>query len=526
MTTHDVSHAERLKFRASSETSSTPRVQEVADDERNAAARLKFSVSNAERLKFGGNIDGSDVEIGPCSNHSESESSDDLSSSAMSRSRSLRSAGVSQSRTSGTHNGGTDEIGNQMPHNEEAYSTTTEPIRENFNRRAEERSVSFVEGTNRNSRPAERSASFTEKRNSIRRKDREAKEDGWRSLCFLSSFISFVIIIGLSIGFSNAARGSKSRVAPAPVVITGNPPSASPTTTPTKPLEEFAWCYESHESTALSEPPYAKIRSALVSSGISTEEEFSNDASYQRKALCWLAFGDRKDLDASDPFLEQRYALAAIFYRFDEPNKLSEDGWLSGKSECDWKPSVECDTRTKTTTVRLQLSGNNFFGSLPKEIAFLHDMTHIDLSVNQFDEDVSGVIGGLIHLKELKLSSNRFTTLPSALVAWKDLNHFDISDNELDGTIPESLALSNQLIYLDLALNELQGTIPVTFGNLTSLETLYIHGNQLEGSVPESVCALRSGALAILSVDCELPTVECDCCTDCDNYNPDIYPIG
>jgi Leucine-rich repeat (LRR) protein len=153
-------------------------------------------------------------------------------------------------------------------------------------------------------------------------------------------------------------------------------------------------------------------------------------------------------------------------------------------------------------------------------------MTHIDLSVNQFDEDVSGVIGGLIHLKELKLSSNRFTTLPSALVAWKDLNHFDISDNELDGTIPESLALSNQLIYLDLALNELQGTIPVTFGNLTSLETLYIHGNQLEGSVPESVCALRSGALAILSVDCELPTVECDCCTDCDNYNPDIYPIG
>ena len=525
MTDHDVSHAERLKFGTSSETSSTPRVHEAADDELNAAARLKFSVSNAERLKFGGNIGGGDVEFGPCSNRSESESSDDLNVSASSRSRSMRSADVSQSRTSGIQHGGTGEFGNQIPHNEEAYRTTPEPIRANFNRRPEERSVSFVEGANRNSRPAERSASFTEKRNSLRRKAREAKEDGWRSLCFLSSCISFVIIIGLSIGFSKAARGSKSPVAPAPVEITGNPPSAPPTTTPTKPPEEFAWCYESHESTALIEPPYAKIRSALVSSGISTEEEFENDTSYQRKALCWLAFGDRKELDASDPFLEQRYALAAIFYRFDEPNKLSEEGWLSGKSECEWKPSVECDTRTKTTTVRLQLSGNNFFGSLPKEIAFLRDMTHLDLSVNQFDGDVSVVIGGWIHLKELKLSSNRFTTLPS-LVDWKDLNHFDISDNELDGSIPESLALSTQLIFLDLALNELQGTIPVTFGNLTSLETLYLHGNQLEGSVPESVCALRSGALATLSVDCELPTVECDCCTDCDYYNPDIDPIG
>merc|ERR1719491_875205 len=109
------------------------------------------------------------------------------------------------------------------------------------------------------------------------------------------------------------------------------------------------------------------MRSALVNFGVSTDAEFSAETSYQRKSLCWLAFGDRLRLSASDPFLEQRYALATIFFSFNEPTLLLDRGYLSGRSECEWQPVIECDTRTGTTVTRLDLSTNNLSGTLPKE---------------------------------------------------------------------------------------------------------------------------------------------------------------
>lgn len=507
--------SERAKSGIYGEASSTSRVHEALDDELRDSVRLKFSTLSSDgdiepgtsrvheavddelrdsvRLKFSMLSADDEVELGSGSNHSESESIDGFSSSVSPRRLSSGLSNRSSQHISSTRSShhGTD-VG-----------------------------ASFRS----NLGPADRRVSFVERNDSIRRIKMEARDDGWRSLCLLSSCVSFIVILGLSIGLGKSSRGRTSAVIPASFVMNGKPPSATPTNIPTNPPDVFTWCYESPELTALGEPSYARIRSALVSSGISTEDEFADDASYQRKALCWLAFGDRIELDASDPFLEQRYTLATIFYHYDEPNALFEDGWLSGKSECEWKPSVECDNRTETTVSKLQLSGNSFFQPLPKELMFLSDLTHLDLSVNQFDGDVSAVIGGWKHLQHLKLSSNKFTSLPSALLEWKGLVHFDISDNELAGLIPESLALSTQLTYLDLALNQLQGTIPDAFGNLTSLETLYLHGNELDGSVPESVCALRDGGvLTTLSVDCKL--VESDCHTDCDNYDPDKDPFG
>ena len=519
----DVSNAERLKLSGtSSSKSSKPRVQEATDD---AAARFKFSMTNAERLKFGEDIEpdpeeGEVVEFDSESNHRQMSG---LSVNDSSRSlNSTRTSWVSQRisrypsnaarRLSRNSSGmsGSDQVDNTVPRDEET------PI---------EASCSSLVETNRASsdqRRAESSRSYNSKKESIRIK---AREDGWRSLCFLSSCVSFVIVMGLAIGLGVAKRSGRSAEASATTHIGNSASIPPPTSTPTKAPEDFAWCYESNEDVAMSKPPYAKMRSALVRSGISIADEFFDDTSYQRKALCWLAFGDRKELDVSDPFLEQRYILAAIFYRFNEPSKLVDDGWLTGNSECEWKPSVECDARTETTVSRLQLSGISATGSLPKEISSLLDVTHLDLSINEFDGDISDVAGGWLHLMEVKLSSNRFTSIPSSILDWKDLNHFDISNNELLGIIPESLTLSRQLIYLDLALNQFQGTIPTSFGNLLSLQTLYLHGNELEGSVPPSLCDLRTNeVLVTLSADCT--TVLCDCCTVCDDYNVGKNALG
>merc|ERR1712194_794936 len=174
-------------------------------------------------------------------------------------------------------------------------------------------------------------------------------------------------------------------------------------------------------------------------SGVSTGDEFSNYTSYQRKSICWLAFGDRLKRAATDPFLEQRYALAAIFYAFDEPSSLSDQGWLSGKSECDWIPMVTCDARTHTTVSELRLPSVGLTGTLPKEMGILKHVAYINLSGNDLNGDISTAIGGWSRLETLQLSRNNFDIIPSSLKDWKVLKHFDISENDLDGSVPKSI---------------------------------------------------------------------------------------
>jgi len=325
----------------------------------------------------------------------------------------------------------------------------------------------------------------------------------------------------LSVGLGTAAGNQPEDMSPI-VIEKTVPPSDSPTIAPTMPPKDFDWCFGINE-TISDDERYASIQSALISAGASTKDEFSNNTSYQRKSICWLTFGDRLQIDASDPFLEQRYALAAIYYGFNEPRNLESQGWLSGKPECDWEP-ITCDLRTDSTVSRLQLQGNKLVGTLPKEMSILKDIDYIDLSTNDLDGDVSEVMGGWSHLEELRLSSNRFDGIPSLLNDWKDLKHFDISDNGIEGHIPDSLALHSQLIYLDIASNDFIGTISSVFGNMTSLASLFMHGNLLNGTMPDAICDLRSGELDHLTVDCEKfrEEVVCDmpsCCTQCEDYD-------
>ncbi|KAL7536306.1 hypothetical protein ACHAXR_007066 [Thalassiosira sp. AJA248-18] len=347
----------------------------------------------------------------------------------------------------------------------------------------------------------------------------------------LCTCMSCIIIIGLSIGLGVyvASSESSAEVPPLEVIVKSNPPSVSPSIAPSiaPTMPPFVWCYESNESVALGNDRYASIRSALVSSGTSRYDQFSDDESYQRRSLCWLAFGDRLELDATDPFLEQRYVLATIYYGLNQPTILFVDGWLSGKPECEWQPMVECDSRSDTTVTRLNLHGNDLAGDLPEEMAALQHVAYLDMSSNLLHGDISLVIGGWTHLEELKLSSNNFVSIPENLESWKALKRLDISSNEIEGTIPESLALSTELVYLDISTNEFFGTIPSVLGNLTYLQSFYTHGNLLEGSMPKEVCFLREEKeLMHLSTDCKVPgpEVDCDCCTICNDYDVDMNP--
>ncbi|KAK8962296.1 LRR receptor-like serine/threonine-protein kinase RPK2 [Platanthera guangdongensis] len=74
----------------------------------------------------------------------------------------------------------------------------------------------------------------------------------------------------------------------------------------------------------------------------------------------------------------------------------------------------------------------------------------------------------------------------------KSLMVFDASDNQLAGTIPESLSLSESLLALDLSRNRLQGQIPSTFESLKDLMYLSVAGNNLSGQIPSGLDQLLS----------------------------------
>ncbi|TQD83245.1 hypothetical protein C1H46_031208 [Malus baccata] len=96
-------------------------------------------------------------------------------------------------------------------------------------------------------------------------------------------------------------------------------------------------------------------------------------------------------------------------------------------------------------------------------VKILTVFTYIDISCNNFSGSIPAEVGELKSLYELNLSSNALT-----------------------GTIPPSLGNLRQLESLDLSNNSLSGQIPAEFGGLTFLSFLDVSNNQLVGKIPIS----------------------------------------
>jgi hypothetical protein len=233
----------------------------------------------------------------------------------------------------------------------------------------------------------------------------------------------------------------------------------------------------------------------------------------------------------------------------------------------------------------MDLSENQFMGSIPGimwsqlqvlRYVYLHDnlltgeLTNIDdgnsnTSTNPFLEDVwlfNNLLQGPLPTWMVTLTSlqswitfgNAMTgPLPDfgtafikyPLIVPHNLIFLDVANNELTGTLPESLftVSSATLRFLYLDSNQLRGPLPP--GNHSSfLEVLWLHSNQFTGSVPEtfgsewsnlqdlrlqdnnvtgilggSICSAK--ALNVMQADCSNETlsgvaeVMCPCCTEC-----------
>ncbi|CAN6710993.1 unnamed protein product [Malus baccata var. baccata] len=120
-------------------------------------------------------------------------------------------------------------------------------------------------------------------------------------------------------------------------------------------------------------------------------------------------------------------------------------------------------------------------------------LVHLDLSSNQFEGGIPQSFSKLCNLQEFNLYNNTLSGQLSSLVqillsACPDQNSLetlDLSRNHLSGSIP-NLTNFSSLKKLVLYDNQLTGTVPESIGHMSTLESIDLGMNALEGVVSES----------------------------------------
>ena len=143
--------------------------------------------------------------------------------------------------------------------------------------------------------------------------------------------------------------------------------------------------------------------------------------------------------------------------------------------------------------LRIDLSYNEFTGSIPATLGNLTNLQVLDLSANQLSGRIPPALGNLAALERLALFSNNLTGgIPAALENLSNLRELLLSANDLGGGIPANLGNLVGLETLYLGGNDLEGEIPAQLGNLTNLKTLGLNGNTLSGPIPARIGDLSS----------------------------------
>jgi len=178
----------------------------------------------------------------------------------------------------------------------------------------------------------------------------------------------------------------------------------------------------------------------------------------------------------SDTRLIQRYILSLFYFSTNGDTWLDSKGFLSGVEECDW---VTCDARDRV--VILRVDHNNVSGTIPTEIRFLERLFDLDLDGNQMiGGSMPDIFGDLPLLTTLDLDDNQLSgTIPESIYTKDLLGTLDLNDNQISGTISNNISNLSRLIILQLDDNLMTGTIPTVIGELSDLRECLFSQNFL-----------------------------------------------
>ncbi|XP_068321636.1 receptor-like protein EIX2 [Pyrus communis] len=181
---------------------------------------------------------------------------------------------------------------------------------------------------------------------------------------------------------------------------------------------------------------------------------------------------------------------------------------LSGNGISDSIPR-EWLLKISSQLIQLDLSNNEFRGSLPLHLKF-PNLNSIDLSHNQLEGSLplwstfatsliieSNLFSGPIpsnidqlmpNLQVLFLSENNLNgTIPQSVCSMLNLRILSLRSNQFSGEFPHAWSVGSNMVFLDVGQNNLSGNIPTSLGVLSSLAVLKLNNNKFGGEVPDSL---------------------------------------
>ncbi|KAK9068811.1 hypothetical protein SSX86_012927 [Deinandra increscens subsp. villosa] len=154
-------------------------------------------------------------------------------------------------------------------------------------------------------------------------------------------------------------------------------------------------------------------------------------------------------------------------------------GWLlAGGDPCleGWQ-GVQCEDSNITGII---LNNASLGGELGGDLGAFASIIQIDLSNNHIGGDIPSYLP--LTLKKFFLFENQLTgSIPESLSTLVQLTDLSLNNNHLSGVIPDSFQQLTALTNLDLSANNLSGPLPLSMANLSSISTLHLQENYLTG---------------------------------------------
>ncbi|KAG4210008.1 hypothetical protein ERO13_A02G018000v2 [Gossypium hirsutum] len=162
-------------------------------------------------------------------------------------------------------------------------------------------------------------------------------------------------------------------------------------------------------------------------------------------------------------------------------------GWSSTSSDnyCSWS-GINCDKSNRVTSINL--ASKSLSGSLPADISTLSELRTVSLQHNSLSGSIPS-FANLSNLQNIYLDGNSFTSVtPNAFSGLTSLQKLSLSENTKlsPWTFPD-LSQSTSLVEVQLDNTNLYGTLPDVFQSLNSLQSIRLSYNNLNGTLPASL---------------------------------------
>ncbi|XP_060217454.1 protein STRUBBELIG-RECEPTOR FAMILY 5 isoform X2 [Lycium barbarum] len=197
--------------------------------------------------------------------------------------------------------------------------------------------------------------------------------------------------------------------------------------------------------------------------------------------LCWIVLTSSFTVNVvlSKTDSRQVSALNDMYQYLKPQSKL--DGWKSGGGNpCDdsWQ-GIKCSGSDVT---EIDLSGLGLTGSLGFQLDKLDKVTYFDVSKNNLKDNIPYQLPP--HTQHLDLSGNQFGgTVPYSISQMTELKSLNLNHNKLSGSLSDMFGQLTKLTEMDLSYNSISGSLPHSLKSLSSLSKLHIQNNQFTGPI-------------------------------------------